>query len=727
MLIEKKIKYQALIIMMLIISTFGLFFLYEVNYYVDNKVQDTLTYKKSFEIKLFNETLKHHRMMYTRRIDKILSRKFVVDAFATQDREALLQSTIGAFTQFKKENPYIKIFTFRLPDGSAFLRVHKPEMFGDSLNTKRKIIIDANHDQSRKVGFEIGKLKMTYRIVTPIFKDKVYLGLVELGVEPEGFIKIVNKIIPLKYALVVHNSMQDIMLGKTPTISNHAYVLATKNQFFQNILNKVSINDRTIIEIKDNKFAVDTNMILKDHNEKVQAFFLTIQNITSDINKASSLKRNLFIFIILSMIFLWVVLNYYLNYYIKNIKTMLFSDELTGLASRNALVEELRETSNSSRLFLIDINSFKNINEIYGVYSGNDILKQMGEEVNKIALLHTMQAFRISSDEFVLFSRVSQRESEKDLLQEIYTTLTNKNFILKDLNILLDIDISIGAAYGDSVSLEKVDMALKNARKKHLHYMIYSPDIDTKKDTKKTLKVKEDIRNAIENNNIIPFFQPIVNADGVVIKYEALMRMAKLDNGKQKIMPPSYFLDLSFKFNLYPQLSKIIISKSFKAIENTNRLISINLAPSDLIDISMNKYILNYLKNSKNPEQIIIEITENEDITDFEIIKKFIYEIKKTGAKIAIDDFGTGYANYTHIFELKPDYIKIDGTLIKDIITNKDNQAFVKTIITLAKELNVKTIAEYVHSKEVFELVKSYGVDEFQGFYFGQAESKMIK
>jgi len=290
--IEKRIKYQTLAVVILIITLFGLFFIYEVNKYVDEKLQDTLSYKKSFEVKLFNHTLHHHSGMYTRRIDRLLSDKTILEAFASKNRELLLNKTIGAFKQFQKENSYIKIFTFRLPDGTAFLRVHKPEMFGDALNKKRKIIIDTNIDKSRKYGFEIGKLKMTYRIVTPIFKDNKYLGLVELGVEPEGFMKIVNHIIPLNYALVVKEDMRDIMLNKPNISSKNGYVLAKSNKLFQNILDKIAINERKFITIEGKKLAIDANMVLKDHNGTIEAFFLTIGDITDDINKAAYLKKS---------------------------------------------------------------------------------------------------------------------------------------------------------------------------------------------------------------------------------------------------------------------------------------------------------------------------------------------------------------------------------------------------------------------------------------------------
>jgi EAL domain-containing protein (putative c-di-GMP-specific phosphodiesterase class I) len=287
----------------------------------------------------------------------------------------------------------------------------------------------------------------------------------------------------------------------------------------------------------------------------------------------------------------------------------------------------------------------------------------------------------------------------------------------------MDIDISIGAVFGKEVSLEKVDMALKNARLKHLDFSIYTEDIDTKKDTKKIIQIKRDIRYALENGNIVPYFQPIVDRDGKIIKYEALMRMLKFDDDKFRVITPDYFLDLSFKFNLYAKLSRYMIAQCFKTIDKTDKLISINLAPSDILDASMSDFVIQKLNSCKNPQQIVVEILESEDIIDFEIIKKFLLDVKKIGAKIAVDDFGSGYANYSHIFELKPDYIKIDGSLIKDILTNKDNQIFVKTIINMSKELGIKVIAEYVCSKEIFELVKSYGVDEFQGYYFGKAQA----
>lgn len=726
MSIENKIKYQTLIMLLFLVASSGVFLFYNISSYIDLRFHDKLEFKKDYERKNFNSILEDLSQLYSKRIDKLIEDDTIVDAFALRQRELLYDKTINIFKQFQKENKYIKIFTFRLPNGSTFLRVHKPGMYGDSLNKKRKIIIDTNEDKVRKLGFEIGKLNMTYRIVTPIFKDDKYLGLVEFGIEPEAFMKRLNSISSLEYAMVVKKQMKDVMLKQVESVSKNNFALLGGSEFFKSIFQTLSIKDHTFMKVNNKEYVIEANLLLKDHKGAIQAYFITADDITKDIAEAENLKQLLIVMIIFTILLVIGLSNLSINYYIKSIKIMFYTDELTNLKNRHALLEKIETNTKFVSMFLIDINAFKTINELYGVDSGNDILKQMARVIGDIAKYRQMEAFRISSDEFILLSQSSQKVLTLDMLEEIYIAIKEQHFILKDLDLSVDIDITIGATSGEHVSLEKVDMALKGARKQRVDFALYEENFDTKKDTKKIIHVKRDIRNALENNNIVPYYQPIVNRDGVVIKYEALMRMIKLDSGNKEVVSPFYFLDLSFKFNLYHKLSKTIIKQCFETVKTTDKSVSINLSPSDIFDNTMNKYVLSKLENCSRPKQIIIEITENEDIEDFKLVKKFLVEVKKTGAKIAIDDFGSGYANYSNIFALKPDYIKIDGSLIKDITTNAESQIFVKATANMAKELGITTIAEFVHSKEVFELTKSYGIDEFQGYYFGEPQENIL-
>jgi len=117
-------------------------------------------------------------------------------------------------------------------------------------------------------------------------------------------------------------------------------------------------------------------------------------------------------------------------------------------------------------------------------------------------------------------------------------------------------------------------------------------------------------------------------------------------------------------------------------------------------------------------DRLILEIVESEDIYNFEIVKTFVAYLRLMGVRFAIDDFGSGYSNYMHVFEVHPDYIKIDGSLIQNLDQDESAQKFVESIILLAKNLKIKTIAEYVHNEAIFEITQRLGVDEFQGSYF---------
>ncbi len=157
-------------------------------------------------------------------------------------------------------------------------------------------------------------------------------------------------------------------------------------------------------------------------------------------------------------------------------------------------------------------------------------------------------------------------------------------------------------------------------------------------------------------------------------------------------------------------------------MSKTTKQISLNLSFKDILDTdfltSLDKNLDRIDDEKKN--RIIFEILESDYITDYTLLEEFIVKYRRQGIKIAIDDFGTGYSNFSHIMKIRPDYIKIDGSLIKNINTDKNSYELVKSVIDFSKALNIKVIAEFVHSREVYNIVFDLGVDEFQGFYLGQ-------
>jgi len=246
-----------------------------------------------------------------------------------------------------------------------------------------------------------------------------------------------------------------------------------------------------------------------------------------------------------------------------------------------------------------------------------------------------------------------------------------------------------------------------------LSYLIYEEKYDTQKEYQNDIKWTKILKESIETNNVVGYYQPIVDVNSKVVKYECLMRIIH-DN---QVYTPYYFLEIAKKVKFYPDLTKIIIDTAFKTIRKHRCRININLSIQDIINKDIINIIIEELEKDTIAHFVTFELLESESITDYERVISFINVVKSFGCKIAIDDFGSGYSNFSYLLRFKPDYIKIDGSLVKNIHTDKNSLLVTKTINDFAHSLGMKTVAEYVHCKEIFDLLTDIGVDEYQGFY----------
>ncbi len=227
------------------------------------------------------------------------------------------------------------------------------------------------------------------------------------------------------------------------------------------------------------------------------------------------------------------------------------------------------------------------------------------------------------------------------------------------------------------------------------------------------------LKSAVENSNILPHVQPIFDANNLKVKkYECLMRIGNEKNDEVVSVYP--YLQTSKKIKLYEQMMQMMIEKSFKLFCHKDIEFSLNLCYEDISNPVFRKFIYEKIQSCSNPEFIIFEILESDFIEDFSVVENFAKNVRKLGCKIAIDDFGSGYSSMKNILKLKPEFIKIDGSLIKNIDTSSESKTIVKNIINMAKELNAKSVAEYIHSKEVYNITKDLGIDFLQGFYLGE-------
>lgn len=268
--------------------------------------------------------------------------------------------------------------------------------------------------------------------------------------------------------------------------------------------------------------------------------------------------------------------------------------------------------------------------------------------------------------------------------------------------------------------LAKARLGLETMNRMNSRFYIYEDTKEEEKNIKRTLEMVNIINEAINNDYICPYFQPIHNnKTGEIEKYEALMRISD-KNGK--LYFPDEFLPVAKEYKLYLALSQKMIGKVFDLFKSRKENISINLSAYDINSENVREFIFEELKNNSRElnERIIFEIVESEDFKEFEILKKFIDKVREFGVKIAVDDYGSGYSNMLELIELRPDFIKIDGEIISDIDKHDIKKMCVNTLVYMSRQMGCELIAERIETKDEQNEMINMSVDFTQGYYFSK-------
>lgn len=392
-----------------------------------------------------------------------------------------------------------------------------------------------------------------------------------------------------------------------------------------------------------------------------------------------------------------------------------FSNLLTGLPNRKQLIKDL-EFDKYKILTIINVNSFNNINSIYGNDVGDEVLLELSRRLKKFVLHKDgYQLYKLHADEYAICIFNNRDIDEEINAIKDLTPLLNKMITIGVFEIYPS--TSIGVSYGYNNIIEKADLALKTAKQDRESIVIYDRNHGMKDKFRKDLLSIYKLNNAIKTDGIKPFFQPIINIKtGRVEKYESLVRIIHDD----EIISPIQFLSLSKKIKVYNKITMTMIDKTFDHFSNNIGSFSINLDSDDLMNDEITAYIYNKIVEYKNGHRIIFEILESQEIDDLIKVMLFVDSIKDLGCKIAIDDFGSGYSNFDYISMFKVDFLKIDSSLIKNIDIDKKSYLMTKSIVTFAKQLGIKTIAEHIDKSSILRIVESLGIDYGQGFYWSK-------
>ena len=402
----------------------------------------------------------------------------------------------------------------------------------------------------------------------------------------------------------------------------------------------------------------------------------------------------------------------------KELYKLLYTDNLTDLPNRAKLIKELQNDNNLvlSSICILDINSFKEINDFYGHKAGDIILIALSKLIKEnIEEFSNLSLYKFPSDTYCITNVKDNKEeflkTIENILEAAYKTVFNFD------QYEIDIRLTAGMSFSNKNNkLITADIALQSAKKDHKDYMIFYDELDKFQEYENNMLWTKKLKSAFVRDNIEVYFQPLINNKTLKVdKYECLVRLIDEDG---KVVAPFFFLDISKKSNQYTKLTKIVIEKSFKKFANLPFEFSVNISYEDIEDPEFLVFIKEMIKEYDVAQKVVFEILEDENVKNYSLLISFIDEVKSLGCKVAIDDFGSGYSNFEHLLKMNVDYLKIDASLIKNIATDENSYKITKTIVEFAKSLNLQTIAEYVENKEIFELTKELGVDYSQGYYF---------
>ena len=407
-------------------------------------------------------------------------------------------------------------------------------------------------------------------------------------------------------------------------------------------------------------------------------------------------------------------------------------DPLTGLANRRHFLEELDRRialvgseENAFALMFVDLDRFKPINDVHGHAIGDQLLQVIGTRL-MACIRDDSFAARLGGDEFaVLIEGPGGREAVAAAARRILHELSAP-ILVNGLKLTVGASIGISLCPEDGRDaaelLQRGDAAMLRAKEDRGAYKFFDSSIDEELKSKAALETE--LRSAIPNGDIVPYFQPVVRVDtGELDGFEVLARWPHRERG---MISPVDFIPVAEDAGLVDAMFWALLAQACRKALNApgEFTLAVNISPSQVRDQWFPEKVLRTLRETGFPAQRLeIEVTESAMIGDVARAKSSLMSLKNQGVRIALDDFGTGYSSLFLLRELPIDKLKIDRSFGARITTHRENATIVGALIGLGKALGLKVTAEGVEDEATSDALRAMGCQLAQGFLYGAARA----
>jgi diguanylate cyclase (GGDEF)-like protein/PAS domain S-box-containing protein len=416
-------------------------------------------------------------------------------------------------------------------------------------------------------------------------------------------------------------------------------------------------------------------------------------------------------------------------------------DALTGLVNRREFERRLQEAMDSAQtgdvghgLCYLDLDRFKVVNDTCGHTAGDNMLREVASLIRE-AVRDSDTVGRIGGDEFALLLVGCPLEKARQICDNVVRTVGDYRFVWKDKIFNIGVSIGLVEIGRDSGSIEDImssaDSACYVAKKQGgLHVHVYSAREEASARHSGEIQWLRRLQGALRDNKFELYFQPIVHARAGGVRGPALEVFVRLEgeNG-QPPPPPAEFIRAAERYRLMPLVDRWVVRAVLAALGRggmklpPGRSVAINIAGQTLGDAEFLEFVVECFDHTgASPADICFEVTENSVVANLDHAHRFIAVLHGMGCEFALDDFGSGLSSFSTLKTLPMDYLKIDGSFIRNLAADTVNQAMVAAMIELSRSLNFRIVAEQVEDQSSLDAVTGMGIDFVQGFVVGRPQ-----